>query len=90
MYDGYEKPKRQEAPLETEESIKRDIRNFYWRLLLILMIPACILGGQWDRGLGAVRLLRDLLWVRHLSHRVGLFTRSIGNHSEFLLQVLLH
>lgn len=42
MY-GYEKPKRQ--PYETEESVKQDYRNFYWRLLFILMIPACILGS---------------------------------------------
>jgi hypothetical protein len=33
------------APLETEEKIKREYRNFYWRLLFILMLPACLLGA---------------------------------------------
>jgi hypothetical protein len=43
MYQ-FEKPKRQ-SPLETEEDIKRAYQNFYWRLILILMLPACILGS---------------------------------------------
>lgn len=43
MY-GDEKPKRQ-THFETEESVERGYRNFYWRLLFMLMIPAFILGS---------------------------------------------